>query len=315
MKKTLIALAVLAASGASFAQVTITGSYAAGYQAETAPAGDKSGLGVDTSYVAFSASEDLGGGLKASALMALDGFTRGTATGGDSNLTLAGGFGSLSLDNGKGSDYLSGDYVGMDEKVFGAKTTSDSITYKTPSFSGLTVAFAHGESDAASQVGLGVGAAGAAAGQRNNTLTVSYAAGPLSATAAVRAYDQTGLGGAVASSTNNPNKSLVRAKASYDLGVAKIGGGVVQLTMNQGTRTDTLIGAIVPFGNLTFVADVANRKFSDSFTDGSTNGYGLSAAYAFSKRTNVSVSYAAWDGSIGASSRSTKTAVLLGHSF
>lgn len=303
MKKTLIALAVLAASGASFAQVTITGSYAAGYEATSSSAkGDASGLGVDTSYVAFSASEDLGGGMKASALMALDGFTRGTATGGDSNLTLSGGFGSLSLDNGKGSDYLSGDYVGMDEKVFSAKTVSDSVTYKTPSFSGFTVGLTHAESDAAGAVGLGVGAAGTYTGQRANTISLSYSAGPLSANVGLRSYDQQG------------DKSLVRAKASYDLGVAKIGGGVVQKNLAVGTRTDALIGAIVPFGNLTLVADFANRKLADTAADSTVTGYGLSAAYALSKRTGVSVTYANWEVA-GAAARSTKTSFLVAHSF
>lgn len=303
MKKTLIALAVLAASGASFAQVSITGSYAYGYEATTSSAtGDKSGFGIDTTYVKFAASEDLGGGLKVSTFMALDGFGRGTATGGDSNLTLSGGFGSLSLDNGKGSDYLSGDYVGMDEKVFGAKTTSDSVTYKTPSFSGFTVAFGHGESDAAGAVGLGAGAAGTYTGQRSNTLTLSYAGGPLSATAAIRSYDQQG------------NKSLARAKASYDFGVAKLGGGVVQLNQAVGTRTDSLIGVIVPLGNLTFVADAASRKFDGTAADSTVNGYGLSAAYALSKRTGVSLTYANWEVA-GAASRSSKTSLLLAHSF
>jgi hypothetical protein len=303
MKKTLIALAVLAASGASFAQVSITGSYAYGYEASsTAATGDKSGLGIDTTYVAFAASEDLGGGMKASALMALDGFGRGTATGGDSNLTLSGGFGSLSLDNGKGSEYLSGDYVGMDEKVFSAKTVSDSVTYKTPSFSGFTVSLSHAESDASGAVGLGVGAAGTYTGQRSNTISLSYAAGPLSVNAGLRSYDQQG------------DKSLARAKASYDLGVAKIGGGIVQKNLATGTRTDSLIGAIVPFGNLTLVADIANRKLSDTGADSTVSGYGLSASYALSKRTGVSLTYANWDVA-GAATRSTKTSLLLAHSF
>jgi len=49
MKKTLVAMAVLAASGASFAQATLTGSYAFGYATTSSAAGAKSsGLGTDT---------------------------------------------------------------------------------------------------------------------------------------------------------------------------------------------------------------------------------------------------------------------------
>ena len=67
MKKTLVALAALAATGA-FAQVTITGNLAMGYAVATNVAnggGDVSGLGVDTSEIDFAATEDLGGGVKA----------------------------------------------------------------------------------------------------------------------------------------------------------------------------------------------------------------------------------------------------------
>ncbi|MDH4449086.1 MAG: porin [Rhodoferax sp.] len=313
MKKTLIAMAVLAASGASFAQVTITGSYAAGYQVDTnaydskakAFTGDASGFGVDTSFIQFAASEDLGSGLKVAAKLSLDGFARTAAAGGDSNLVLSGGFGSLTLETGNGSDYLSGDYVGMDGKVFGAKTTSDSVTYKSPSFSGFTFALAHSEAGTTG-AGLGVGAAGAYSGQRHNTLTASYASGPLSVTAGLRQYDQQG------------NKSLTRAKASYDLGVAKIGGGFVQLNQAKGTQTDTLLGVSVPLGSLTLVADVASRKLDDQATDaenGTRTGYGLSASYALSKRTSLSATYASWEAALNPADRTTRTALLLAHSF
>ena len=82
MKKTLIALAVLAASGASFAQVTITGNYTAGYRVSsgvgataTANGADQGGLGNDTSALTFEAKEDLGGGMAAGAKMSVDGLS------------------------------------------------------------------------------------------------------------------------------------------------------------------------------------------------------------------------------------------------
>lgn len=303
MKKTLIALAVLAASGASFAQVAITGSYAAGYKTTSSSAsGDASGLGIDTSYIQFDAAEDLGNGMKASARMALDGLSRAGANGGDAYIKLAGNFGTISLDTGKGSDYLSGDWVGQDDKVFDAKTTSDSITYSSPAFSGFTVSLAHGESSAASAVGLGVGAAGAYTGQRNNTLSLAYAAGPLSANVGIRSYDQQGT------------KSLARGKVAYDLGVAKIGAGVIQKNLAVGTDTTSLIAVSAPLGALSLGADFANRKIDGTTSDATTNGFGLSAAYSLSKRTSIALTYNSWDVA-GAASRSTATSLLLGHSF
>jgi predicted porin len=72
MKKTLVALAVLAASGASFAQATITGTYAFGYASTTGGGvAASSGLGTDTADINFAASENLGGGMTASAKMGI----------------------------------------------------------------------------------------------------------------------------------------------------------------------------------------------------------------------------------------------------
>ena len=74
MKKTLVALAVLAASGASFAQVSLSGEFAYGYSATTDAAGlKKSGGGLDTAQLVFSAKEDLGGGTSVAVTMKTDG--------------------------------------------------------------------------------------------------------------------------------------------------------------------------------------------------------------------------------------------------
>ena len=73
MKKTLIALATLAATGASFAQstVTISGLLDLGFRSVNAPEGyaDTKGVfgsgGSATTAILIQGSEDLGGGLKA----------------------------------------------------------------------------------------------------------------------------------------------------------------------------------------------------------------------------------------------------------
>ena len=67
MKKTLIALAVLAASGASFAQVTLTGNVGFGFQksASQTQSNANAGSGMTTvdGTINFTAKEDLGGGM------------------------------------------------------------------------------------------------------------------------------------------------------------------------------------------------------------------------------------------------------------
>jgi predicted porin len=327
MKKTLIALAVLAASGASFAQVTITGNYTAGYRASTAPAGDTSGLGNDTSLVTFTAKEDLGGGMAAGAEMKIDGLTRGGVSGGDSGMFLSGGFGKIAIENGRGSDYLSGGTagvggVGFDGKVFSALTASDSISYTSPSFSGLTFGLSHDESatsqpgETASPIGLGLGATGTPSGanyQRGTGVTVGYAAGPLAVNGNYKVWDQQGT----AASTNG--KSRVSIRASYDFGVAKLGGGYRNTQFVTGTRQDTFLAVGVPLGALTLGADWGSRVHNDTAAAGSAEGtrtgLGLKAEYALSKRTSLIASYARWDAAVGQATANTETNLLVSHSF
>lgn len=320
MKKTLIALAVLAASGASFAQVAITGEYAYGWNTSNSSTGvEKSGLGVDTSFVKFAASEDLGGGLKASAEMSLDGFARsgtnaapGAATGGDSALTLEGGFGKIKLANDKGADYLSsviGGIPGFDGKVFGARTFNDSIAYTSPSFGGLTFGLSHTENES----GLGLNAGSASnVNQRSNSLTVSYAAGPLAVTGALTSWDNQDT---EAAKPDN-SKSRVRAKGSYDFGAFKLGAGVVQVQRNKGTTTDSILAVTAPLGALTLGFDIANSKRDGTgaaVTDVTKNGYGLKAVYSLSKRTSLIGAYTNWDE--GGTQRANLTELLVSHTF
>ena len=333
MKKTLVALAVLAASGASFAQVTLTGNYTYGYRASTtggATASDASGLGIDTSALTFTAVEDLGAGMSAKAVMSIDGLNRAGVGGGDSSLSLGGGFGTITLGTGRGSDYLSGGVsgvggVGMDDKVFSRLDSADSISYKSPTFSGFNVSISHDENaikradeSSGMDIGLGVGAAGtpaSAAYQRGVNYSLSYAAGAIAANAAYKTWDQQG------DSTIDNVKNRVSIAGSYNFGVAKVGAGYRSSNYVTGTRQDTFLAVGVPMGALTLGADYGVRKQDDrKFTapdtvNGSRSGYGFKAEYALSKRTSVIGSYASWETSVNVANRSTETNLLLSHSF
>ncbi|MDZ7920352.1 porin [Rhodoferax sp.] len=334
MKKTLIALAVLAASGASFAQATISGNYTAGYRSSTGVGAtattngaDQSGLGNDTSLVTFAAKEDLGGGMEAGVSMKIDGLTRGGVSGGDSGMYISGGFGKISLDNGRGSDYLSGGTagvggVGLDGKVFSTLTAGDSIGYTSPNFGGFTFGLSHSESaitqggENASPIGLGAGAAGTPAGaayQRSTGLTLGYAGGPLAVNGNYTVYDQQGA----APSTNG--KSRVSIRGAYDFGVAKLGAGYRNTQFVSGVRQDSFLAVGIPLGALTLGADWGQRTHSDTAvaggTDGTRGGYGLKAEYALSKRTSLVASYASWEASVGVAQRTTETNLLVSHSF
>ncbi|MEN9435986.1 MAG: hypothetical protein RIR09_641, partial [Pseudomonadota bacterium] len=183
MKKSLIALAVLAASGASFAQVSITGQLTYGYQStatgdqKTAagvvavPGGDTAGLGAETARVIFTANEDLGRGFAAKAVLSVNTAPGGAAsTGDDHSLTLTTPAGGLVLGTAKGVDYLSGGiagvgayYAGWDgsaDKLFTTRTHRDYAAFIVP-VGAFT--FSVSQHEAAGSTTFGTGTTGATA--------------------------------------------------------------------------------------------------------------------------------------------------------
>lgn len=298
MKKTLIALAALAATGASFAQVTITGNLITGYKSSyQAPntgtagqqavqtvtqaiaggsggnaVGDSSGLGIDTSLITFNAKEDLGGGMSVAAEMSFDGVNRAGVNGGDTSLKLTTGVGRLTLQSYKPVDYLSGGIsgvggVGMDNKVFPSRGLKDAAGFDTklgPVYLGM----AHMEQASVSSsttsgvgAGLGVGGSGAAGttGQRLNSFTATYVGGALVANVNYLVYDGR------TDNVNTSYKDVIRTAASYDFGTAKLGGGLSVLTTTGGaTLTDALVAVSVPVGAFTLGANFATETFSGS---------------------------------------------------
>ena len=349
MKKSLIALAVLAASGASFAQVSITGNVIAGFQSSNVPKGavnstgviipangadaSTSGFGVDTAEIVFSAKEDLGGGMKASAKMGLVDASRGNvrAAGsnigfgpGDTELGLSGSFGQVTLSTSRGTDYLSGGTAGvggtfMDGRVFGARTATDSVAYSVP-VGPVTVGLSYSEK--ADNLGLGKGTSGVSSDTfgRQAVLEVGYANGPLVANAGyLTDIDMDG-------------KNHYRLSASYDLGIAKLGGGYELQSFGGAanpagqaklTIADLLVGVSVPMGAVTLGANWAQRQVSETnitTIDGINTGYGLKASYALSKRTAVSADYTSWTGRATATNtiatdKNSVYNLFLSHSF
>ncbi|APW41802.1 porin [Rhodoferax saidenbachensis] len=202
MKKTLIAMAALAASSASFAQVTITGTVMMGFDAthhsvianplnalgnptskpgvigdalklnaNGKPYGDSSGLGVDTAEINFRVIEDLGGGYRAIASMQLDTVARSGVTGGDTTMTLVTPVGAFALQSIKVADWLSNGpasigQLGMDGRTNSSRGFQDVAAFVTKLAPTTTITLSHGENAqfgaTTAGLGLGTGAAGAA---------------------------------------------------------------------------------------------------------------------------------------------------------
>jgi len=313
MKKTLLALAVVAASGAAFAQsATLSGSYVFGYQSTKVGGVTTAGLGTDTAAIALTATEDLGGGLKASAKVSLGGMMRdGAGTGEDAALTLSGGFGTLTLttfesDDGLSRAYAGAPVIGLDGKVHGANANIDLIGYTSPQLApGLTVGINYVDRGTTAGTGLSAGTTGAAFAQPSSTANIAYKAGPIDARFDVTSWTRNGA----ADVTSNANKNRFRISANYDLGMVKIGAGYASVKRSTTPVKQTEIGISAPLGATTVGLVYEQQTVAGVKTSGTTFG----AQYNLSKRTNVSAGYAQWKKDGGTTDSSFR--VLVGHSF
>lgn len=284
MKKTLIALAAVAATGAAFAQSSVTLYGVADIGISDTNAANRK-VQLDSSATMNNAgsrwgirgTEDLGGGLKAGfnfeAGLSLDNgavnqsggnyFSRGAY------MTLSGGFGEISLGRRLNPAFytaaaweLTGaaNYSAVTSQ-FGAalagSRTSDMIMYTSPNMSGFVAQFGHrlkGDNTP---------------NKASNDLSLRYAQGPLSV-----AFNYNNNAGAPGN-----NKHL---GASYDFGGFKVAGAWVD---PAGPAKGFTIGGTVNLGTVSLTADLA-RDTKAKDTD-----FVLEAKYPLSKRTFAYAAY------------------------
>jgi predicted porin len=305
MKKSLIALAVLAASGAAMAQssVTIYGLadvYFGSIKNEVSGNGQRQNVlnsgGVNTSRWGIKGSEDLGGGLKANFLLEQgfnvdDGTAKGTsqAFARQSYVGFSGGFGEVKLgkmwtaydDVSGAADAVFDSALSPETYVFNSVQYSgnpgNTIYYVTPTFAGFSgaVSYSLGENKTTTTDATSVTA-----------FNISYASGPLTAH----------VGYQVETSQTLPDQKFTRVGGSYDFGVvvAKAQYGNVKNFQGSdyaGTSDKTneyQIGVDVPVSSA-LTLSVSYAKSDDDQAAGvfeqSRKGYGLGAAYTLSKRT------------------------------
>jgi len=309
MKKTLIALAAVAATSA-FAQssVTLSGSLDVGIVRNGA-AGTTvlNAAGNGLNQLVFSGSEDLGGGLKANFMLQqrfnpTNGNNDGTNAGrrtfqGASTVGLSGAFGNVRLGReieayndvnnwadpwgtvrsasvAAGAGNVS---VGPDSADLGR---SEGIHYNSPSFGGLTVGLTYGFKDqTAPQLG------GAAAGTESLfSANAVYAAGPLTVMAGVL--------------QNRYDDDAYVVGAGYNFGVAdlkvayhNVDGGSVANTAHNYTALQ--IGVNVPMGATVFSAGYIRSETEATAGAAKTKShkFGLGAQYNLSKRTALIATY------------------------
>lgn len=315
MKKSLLALAVLGAfAGAASAQssVTIYGKIDLGIQKANKGAGSSTLAGAVAgtddlqlvqgarSRLGFRGTEDLGGGLKGNfniehSFNPDDGQINTATMGGASGywsqawLGLSGGFGEVRL----GREYSPAFYTAVAADPFGFDTVGQAgaahtmagvgvtrhnnlISYKTPSFAGLTALVAFAPNEGVATNGDDKNALGA---------NLSYAAGPLALGFAWQnAGNQTTV--ATASETN-----LYILTAAYDLGfvrpVALYSKGTADNAAGAEVAdfTNIQIGATAPLGGGELKALYAQRDNDTANTD--IKKFAVGYHYPLSKRTKV----------------------------
>lgn len=304
MKKSLIALAVLASSGAAMAQSSVTlygvadiwfgstrGEVTVGGVTTKAPSQTVlADGGVSNSRFGFKGSEDLGGGLKANFQLE-QGFSidTGASTSAGFNrqawVGFSGGFGEVQL----GKAYSAFDDVsGMAASTFDsdlapinnvfvstefATAAANTIKYISPNFSGFS-------GSASYSLGENKGATYSA--DKFYSFSGKYENGPLTV----------GLGYAKAES--DVPLAIVDAKATrlagtYDLGVAKLLATYGRVTEGDAKVTEYEIGADVPLSKaMTLSAGYARSKATaPAAIDLKANSFGIAVAYSLSKRTTA----------------------------
>lgn len=294
MKKSLICLAVLAASGASFAQsnVTVYGVVDA-FVGRTTGTGVSSKTSLDSGAIStnrfgFKGSEDLGGGLKANFLLeqgfSIDtGAAKGTSMAFDrqSYVGLSGGFGEVRF----GKIWTAYDDIsGATNAVFDSKLTPQNNVWMSVNYNANP---ANGAYYASPSVSGFSGAVSLSAGENNTAAAVQsahvkYESGPAYVGVAFQRDEAFGAA---------TEQKFTRVNGSYDLGVAKVLVGLGRVTATGGARTSEWgIGAdYLVSPALTLSAGYARSKDNAAVGTGSEvrKGYGLGASYSLSKRTSV----------------------------
>jgi len=313
MKKTLVAVAAMAAVTGAMAQATIYGNIDQVYQTSTTTLDgvansktSKTGAyQMGQSFLGVKGDEDLGNGLKASFLyeFGLQTETSSTTTNRQSYVGLSGGFGALRIGKQYSSSFnnlVSADplgatgaagalYLAVNTSNNGSESPlrqDNAIQYDLPTLAAglkvtLTKVYA-GYDTAAGNFSSKVG--------DSQGIAVNYAAGPFSVgytTDSTKSQDiNLGTLDAYTATDGSTTKQTTLA-AGYDLGVAKVTYSDAKVT-NSGSGTKaSMYGLAVPMGAATFMVTSSNGKWTggDTTAEYKLKGMQYGVNYAMSKRT------------------------------
>lgn len=319
MKKSLVALAVLAASGAAMAQSSVTlygildayvgsvkydnsigkstGTFAApGANVSLSQTVLNSGA-VNGSRWGLKGSEDLGGGLKANfdlqAGINLDDgsgtSTSATAFSRQSWVGFSGGFGALRV--GRTTTPYD-DVSGASDAVFDSALAPMNSVFKSTGYSARQANMFYyqaptmGGFSGALSYALGEDKTATTDASSTTSLNLTYGAGPLAVQLGYQVED------IVNAPATPSDKKFTRLGASYNFGVATAkltyGKAANMGNVEGADATDWQLGVDYPMSSaLTLSASIAQSSDNVTAGDATRKGYGLGASYTLSKRTFV----------------------------
>jgi len=349
MKKTLIAVAALAATGA-FAQVSVYGRLDAGYAMTTNSVNgtDTKANGVQShnsvsSMWGIQGSEDLGGGLKANFKLEQDVYlangntgTSGAAGGAagsaafnrTSLIGLSGGFGSLAF----GRDYvptfklIAATDVNSLSRIStvqlaaasGNSTTPNLVMYSTPVMSGFQVNLAYGNQDTSAATDNTSKVTNLTATYTNGPLMVGVGQGTTEVKVAGAAATPFTLTGTTVPAITNADKVTGQVlAASYNFGSFALKGNMISSKGENATGSATVselnIGGTVPLGKVTLVAQLGTNKVKADGApeDWTGSDFVIGADYSLSAKTALFAKTGTYGKSSGNGDdiKSTSTAV------
>jgi len=302
MKKSLIALAVLAASGASFAQSSVSlYGIADVWMGRTTGTGVATQTKIDSGGVSgsrfgFKGTEDLGGGLKANFVLEqgfgidtgvanttkVEGVDKTAAFSRQAFVGFSGAFGEARI--GKtftAFDDISGNANDVFDSALSAQNNvwkstgyndkaNNALYYATPTFSGFkgAVSYSLGENAVAN----------GAAATHTTSLNGTYTAGPLYVGVGFQTQETQGVAA---------TDDFTRLNATYDLGVAKLLAGYGRAVIGTTTSNDYQVGVDYPVSAALVLSGGIARSLDNDAANTGRTGYGFGAAYSLSKRTTV----------------------------
>jgi len=339
MKKTLIAVAAIAAVGAASAQVTLYGKLDAGLSINTKDGAPDQGAvfgsgNYEASRIGLKGSANIADGIKG--MFQLEGGL-GATDGSFSNfgrqafLGLSGGFGTVAVGrmwtpydsafndameyNGfsaMGKAFYGGAHG--DNGMDGSGASKNGIQYTSPSFGGFNAVVMYGNNADATNT---------TSATNYMSLGLNYANGPFSVNLATEKV-QTGLHNVVSpaagigkSSTSGSYTNAWILAGSYDLGLAKVFAAAEGATADgfaAGSAKDTgySVGLSAPLDKSTTVGLSYAQETTTlaGFTDGKASSIGIQAVYAWNAATAIYGGYRSADTTALGSSIAVKESKL-----